>query len=163
MKRNQGCKLYILIFYISTLLASFDLKADGTNASIESSNSTNNSIEEGWVEKKIAPPTQWVESVFAPFTQWMESEIQQEPIIQTTPSRSNSSHQLISVRQAINTVLEKYSGKILRSQFKTGPPPYYKIKVLSDKGIVSVFNVHAFSGELFTLSSPPISTNEAKQ
>jgi hypothetical protein len=163
VKRNQGCKLYILIFYISTLLASFDLKADDTNASIEKSNSTNNAIEEGWVEKKIAPPTQWVESIFAPFTQWMESEIQQDPVTQTTPFTNNSSHQLISVRRAIELVLEKNPGKILRSQFKTGPPPYYKIKILSDKGTVAVFNVHAFSGELFTPSTSPINTHEAKQ
>lgn len=163
MKRNQGCKLNILIFYISTLLASFDLKADSTSSSIENSNTTNTSIEEGWVEKKIAPSTQWIESIFAPFTQWMENEIQQEPETQAIPSTNNSNYHLISVRHAIKVVLEKHSGKILRTQFETGPPPYYKIKILSNKGTVSVFNVHAFSGELFTPSNPPLSNNEAKQ
>lgn len=169
VKRNQGCKNFILMFYVTILLASFDLKADSPPVPVESSTSITNdisahdAIEEGWVEKKIAPPTLWIESIFAPFTQWMESEIQQEPDSQA-PSFSDpsSSHRLISVKYAINTVLEKYPGKVLRSQFKTGPPPYYKIKILSDKGSISIFNVHAFSGNVFTPSDLEIQKEEFK-
>jgi len=155
---------------MSFLLASFDLKAESTTLpeedrdSITNNISANNAIEEGWVEKKIAPPTQWIESIFAPFTQWMESEIQQEPGSQTSSfSEPSTSHHLISVKYAINTALENNPGKVLRSQFKTGPPPYYKIKILSDKGTISVLNVHAFSGNIFTPSEIEIDKKEAKQ
>lgn len=159
VKRKQGRKICTLFIYTSILLLSFDLKADSDPTLPENSNqtinddSTSQSIEEGWVEKKIAPPTQWVESIVAPFTQWMEDEIQQQPDnnIESAPS-NNSSHDLISVNQAIASVLKVHTGKILRSQFKTGPPPYYKIKLLSHEGTVSIFNVHAFNGSLFSPS-----------
>ncbi|MEH6449504.1 MAG: PepSY domain-containing protein [Oleispira sp.] len=163
MNRHQGCYRYILSFYVSTLLLSFDLQADSTTVPENHNSTVNHAIEEGWVEKQIAPPTQWVESIFSPFTQWMESEIQRQPDTQAIPSAvTPPSHHLISVQQAINSVLGKYQGKILRSQFKTGPPPYYKIKILSDKGTVSIVNVNAFSGEFFTPSNIKIKAEEAK-
>jgi hypothetical protein len=163
VNRYQGCYRYILSFYVYTLLLSFDLQADSTTVSENHNNTINHAIEEGWVEKQIAPPTQWVESLFSPFTQWMESEIQREPDIQAAPSSATPpSHHLISVQQAINTVLMKNQGKILRSQFKTGPPPYYKIKILSDEGTVSIVNVNAFSGDFFTPSNIKAKAKEAK-
>lgn len=171
VKRKQGCSSFILLFSISMLLASFNLKADGvpvpTRISAapqsEPSITNSNAVEEGWVEKQIAPPTQWVESVFAPFTQWMEDGIQQQLDIPITPTSGIPSNpRLISVQQAINTAVDKYPGKVLRSQFKTGPPPYYKIKLLSDNGTVLTVNVHAFNGKLFIISDAKIQKEEAK-
>lgn len=121
-------------------------------------------IEEGWVEKKIAPSTQWVESIFAPFTQWMESEIQTLPEDTSAPSTSDTSlnNDLISINQAISTVLKHHPGKILHSQFKTGPPPHYQIKVLSNQGNVSFFYIHAFSGKPFLPESITLDSQEVK-
>jgi hypothetical protein len=171
VNRYQGCHLYILLFYVSTLLLSVDSLADSTaapaikNDSVhsDSASSIDSEIEEGWVEKKIAPSTQWVESIFAPFTQWMENEIQQEPNeYALQPSVNRPNNRLISVQQAVNTVLKNHQGTILRSQFKTGPPPYYKIKTLSDKGAVSIFYINAFTGNPFLPSSIIKKIKEAK-
>ena len=159
MKNHQGYKLITLMFYLSTLLLAFDIKADDTPVLAENSDT----IEEGWVEKKIAPSTLWIESLFAPFTQWMESEIQREVHTeQDLPSTSNTNLQLISVQKAIKIVLHEVPGKILRSQFKTGPPPYYKIKILTKKGMVSTYNVHAFNGNLYDPSNVNLKIDEAK-
>ena len=163
MNRYQGCHLYILLFYVSTILLSVDSQADSTTVSETQSPSVHRDIEEGWVEKKIAPSTQWIESIFAPFTQWMENEIQQEPDEYTLPLSTNKpNNRLISVQQAVNTVLKNHQGKILRNQFKTGPPPYYKIKTLSDQGAVSIFYINAFTGIPFLPSSGIKKTEEAK-
>ncbi len=104
-------------------------------------------IEEGWVEKKIKPSTQWLESIFSPFTRWMEDEIQLK-IQQKTDSSQQivSEHSLISAQQATDRILKKYSGRVLRTQFKTGPPPYYQVKFLSDKGAISFYYINAFTG-----------------
>lgn len=159
MKNRQGYKLITLMFYLCTLLLAFEIKADDSAVLAENSNT----IEEGWVEKKIAPSTLWVESLFAPFTQWMESEIQREVHTeQDLPSTSNSNLKLITVQTAIRTVLNKVPGKILRSQFKTGPPPYYKIKILTEKGVVSTYNVHAFNGNLYSPSNESLRIEEAR-
>jgi hypothetical protein len=163
VNRYRGCHLYILLFYVSTLLLSVDLQADSTTVPESQSPSVHSDIEEGWVEKKITPSTQWVESIFAPFTQWMENEIQQEPNEYTLqPSANKPNSRLISVQQAVNTVLRNHQGKILRSQFKTGPPPYYKIKTLSDQGAVSIFYINAFTGNPFLPSNSIKKTKEAK-
>ncbi len=163
MRKSRGCKLCILIFYTSTLLASYNLQAENTDVPVKSNSSINDSVEEGWVEKKIAPSTKWIESIFSPFTQWIEREIHQESNSQIRPTKTPSNPQIITAQHATNSVLEKFPGKILRNQFQTGPPPHYKIKLLSDNGTVSVFTVHAFSGQLFTLPKIPINMNEAKQ
>lgn len=158
MKNRQGYKLITLMFYLCTLLLAFEIKADDSAVLADN----NNTIEEGWVEKKIAPSTLWIESLFAPFTQWMESEIQREVHPQQElPSINSSNPQLISVQKAIRTVLKEVPGKILRSQFKTGPPPYYKIKILTEKGMVSTYNVHAFNGNLYP-SNKDMKIEEAK-
>lgn len=157
MKNPQGYKCITLIFYLSFLLSAFEIRADESAALTE----TDNAIEEGWVEKRITPTTLWIESLFAPFTQWMESEIQREFHPREESPSNNSNLQLISVKKAIDTVLKKQPGKILRSQFKTGPPPHYKIKLLTKKGVVTIYNVHAFTGNLYT-SNKEMKTKEAK-
>lgn len=121
-------------------------------------------IEEGWVEKKIAPPTQWIESVFAPFTQWMENEIQRAPEEDDPESISPPlpTGDLISIKQAFDILLESHPGKILHSQFKVGPPPHYQIKLLSKQGNVSFFYIHAFNGKLFLPDSSALETQEVK-
>ncbi len=150
MNRKLGGNLYTLLLYLGILLLSFDLMADNTATPKKDSRTAPHEITEGWIEKKIAPPTQWIESIFAPFTQWMESEIQSEVNTQSPPSSTEiTSHNLITVQHAINHVLRNHPGKILRSQFKTGPPPYYRIKILSTKGAVSIFYVNAFTGNQF--------------
>ena len=161
MRRHQGYKLFILLFYINSLLFSLESQADSPVTPEKNSNITSNEIEEGWVEKKIAPSTQWIESIFAPFTHWMEEEIQRKPDPEVV-NTSSSSHSLISVQQAINIVLGKHQVKILRNQFKIGPPPYYKIKILSENGNVSTLNVHAFSGKIFSPEITKAQIEEAK-
>lgn len=164
MKNHQGltCSILqiVLMLFLFTPL-SYASDQTGTNQSAE--NTDQSGIEEGWVEKKIAPPTQWVESIFAPFTQWMESEIQRTPEADSLPNSQTSNSKtpynntdtqningnLISNKQAINTVLKHHPGKILRSQFQTGPPPHYQIKVLSKQGNVAIFYIHAFNGKPF--------------
>lgn len=159
MKNRQGYKFITLMFYLSTLLLAFDIKADEQTVLAENKDT----IEEGWVEKKIAPSTLWIEGLFAPFTQWMESEIQREVHTQDElPSANRSNIQLISVQKAIHTVLKEVPGKVLRSQFKTGPPPYYKIKILTEKGMVSTYNVHAFNGNLYSPSNESLRIEEAR-
>jgi len=124
--------------------------ADSTTTPKKDSRIAQHEMTEGWIEKKIAPPTQWVESIFAPFTLWMETEIQSEVHTQSPPSATERpSHNLITVQHAINSVLKKQPGKILRSQFQTGPPPYYRIKILSEKGALSIFYINAFTGNPF--------------
>ena len=148
MKNRQGYKFITLMFYLSTLLLAFDIKADEQTVLAENKDT----IEEGWVEKKIAPSTLW-----------MESEIQREVHTQDElPSANRSNIQLISVQKAIHTVLKEVPGKVLRSQFKTGPPPYYKIKILTEKGMVSTYNVHAFNGNLYSPSNESLRIEEAR-
>lgn len=110
----------------------------------------NQAIEEGWVEKKIKPSAQWLENIFSPFTQWMEDEIQIN--IQQESEKNQqaaSEHSLISAQQATDRVLKKYPGRVLRTQFKTGPPPYYQIKFLSDEGAILLYFINAFTGSFF--------------
>jgi hypothetical protein len=150
VNRKQGGNRYTLLIYLASLFLSFDLVADSTTTPKKNSRIAQHEITEGWIEKKIAPPTQWVESIFAPFTLWMETEIQSEIHTQSPPSSTEiPSHNLITVQHAINSVLKNQPGKILRSQFKTGPPPYYRIKILSEKGAVSNFYINAFTGNQF--------------
>ncbi len=152
MKRVQGLNLTILFLY--GILLSFSSSSYASSAQAQQAEADTpapTAIEESWVEKKIAPPTQWIENLFAPFTEWMESGIQRtpEPSSRTSAPDKPANTDVISIRQAIAVVLEHHPGKILLSRFKTGPPPHYQIKVLSDQGNVSVFYIHAFSGQLF--------------
>lgn len=156
VKNPLGYTLITLMFYLISLLLAFNIRAEESAVQTENQHT----IEEGWVEKKIAPSTQWIENLFAPFAQWMESEIQREiHPEQDFPSHNNSHLQLISVQQAIRTVLNQAPGKILRSQFKPGPPPHYKIKMLTEKGMISSYNVHAFNGQLYS----PANANPRKE
>jgi hypothetical protein len=150
LKKKWGWPLHILLAYLMSLALTSNVVADDNEQAAEIENLPSNQklIEQGWVEEKITPSTEWVESIFAPFTHWMEDEIHRE---QETSLNQINSHNgtLISVQQAIAIVLKNHQGRVLRSQFKTGPPPYYQIKTLSKEGAISTFFVNAFTGTVF--------------
>lgn len=150
VKKVQGLPLTILFLFGGLLSFSLSLHAKNSEVdSVERNAHARPKIEEGWVEKKIAPPTQWIESLFASFTGWMESEIQRTPDTTNNATNIAPNSDVISIRQAIAIVLKQHPGKVLRSQFYIGPPPHYQIKVLSDQGNVSIFYINAFSGQPF--------------
>jgi len=154
LKKKRAWPLYIFLAYlimpafIPGVLASENKQVENN----ENLSSNQQTIEQGWVEEKISPSTEWIESIFSPFTHWMEGEIHQKQETSQTQFK-RPSETLISVQQAIDSVLKNFQGRVLRSQFKTGPPPYYQIKTLSKEGAISTFFVHAFTGKLFIPAS----------
>ena len=148
MNNRRGWIKTALIFTLSSLLFAvecFAIEEANTSAN-KVDNNQQQMVEEGWIEKKISPSTQWVESIFAPFTQWMEDEIQEQ--YQDTDETSTPSiyeKTLIPAKQATAVILEYHPGKILRAQFLTGPPPFYKIKLLSNSGKITHHYINAFT------------------
>ena len=108
---------------------------------------------EGWVEKKINPSTEWVERFFSPITRWVEGTLQGQkkekaPVDVPFEGEIMPSSDYISPVEAARLLLLLHPGKILNVRFEQSPLAHYQIKLLSDSGLVSTYNLRADNGIL---------------